>query len=229
MADKILDDASIAIVKSANLPISLEAIEEIIFEEDSSEQYYVKHYEQPEWPGGQSGVTIALGYDLGYSTAMKVHMDFDDLIPASMVLALVSVVGVRGTAAHDAMLKVRPHIAIPWAVALTVFLKRDIPLWIATCAKVLPNFDKLGPTCKGILVSLAYNRGASFTLAGDRYREMRAIRADMLTQNFANIPAQFRSMARLWTGGVHNRRLREAALFQKGLDEMKGDSDATVS
>ena len=59
MADMVLDDVSIALVKAANLPISLAAIEEIIFEEDSSEWYYLKHYQHPEWPGGGSGITIA--------------------------------------------------------------------------------------------------------------------------------------------------------------------------
>ena len=48
MSDQILDDASIALVKSKNLPISLTAIEEIIFEEDSSEWIYNKIYQHPE-------------------------------------------------------------------------------------------------------------------------------------------------------------------------------------
>lgn len=222
MSDKVLDDESIALVEAANLPISLEAIEEIIFEEDSSEWYYLKHFQHPEWPGGASGVTIALGYDLGYANAEKIHRDFDGLIPDDMIKALISVAGLTGTRAHDAMLRVRGSITIPWSAALSVFLKKDMPTWIATIKHVLPNTDKLSPMCLGILVSLAYNRGASFDKSGDRYREMRAIKADMASGNFADIPSQFRSMARLWTGGVHDRRLREATLFQKGLAEMKG-------
>lgn len=217
MSDKIMDDASIALVAAANLPISLAGIEEIIMEEDSSEGYYVSHYQRPEWPGGRSGVTILLGYDLGYATPAKIHKDLDGKLPDAMVAACVSVAGITRSAAHDAMLRVRSQIACPWLVALDVFLHNDMPEWIATCEKYLPNFDKLSPDCKGALVSLAYNRGPSFDMIGDRYREMRNIKADMAVQHFADIPTQFRSMARLWTGGVHDRRFREAALFQRGL------------
>lgn len=217
MSDKIMDDASIALVKAANLPISLAAVEEIIMEEDSSQGYYVSHYQHPEWPGGASGVTILLGYDLGYATAEKIHADLDGKLSAAMVDACVSVAGITGGAAHDAMIRVRSQIICPWSVALDVFLHRDMPQWISTVQKVLPNTDKLSGDSLGALVSLAYNRGASFDRIGDRYREMRLIKSDMQVQHFADIPNQFHSMARLWTGGVHDRRFREAALFQRGL------------
>lgn len=222
MTDKVLSDESIALVKAANLPVSLSAIEEIIFEEDSSEWYYLKHYQHPEWPGGASGITVCLGYDLGYASASKIHHDFDGLIPESMIQVMIGVSGLTGPKAHAQLSRVRGLITIPWSAALSVFLKKDMPAWIDTVHRTLPNTDKLGPTCLGVLVSLAYNRGASFDKSGDRYREMRAIKGDMATQNFADIPHQLKSMARLWTGGVHDRRLREAALFEKGLVEMKG-------
>lgn len=226
MSDSILDDEAIAIVKSANLEISLESIEEIIFEEDSSEWFYLKHYQHPEWPGGASGITIALGYDLGYATPSKIHADWDGLVPAAMVSIMARCSGITGVHAHDLLSQVRGSIVIPWPAALTVFLKRDMPQWIATAHKLLPNFDKLGPTCKGIIVSLIYNRGAAgFNASGDRYREMRNIKSDMTTQHFTDIPVQLRSMARLWTGGVHARRLREATLFERGLLEMKGPTN----
>jgi hypothetical protein len=223
MTDIVLDDASIAIVKAANLPISLEAIEEIIFEEDSSEWFYLKHYQHPEWPGGASGVTIAIGYDLGYATPTKIADDFGSLVDPAMLHVMIKCAGVTGVRAHDLLMQVRGSIVIPWPAALQVFLKRDMPQWIATAARLLPNWDKLGPTCKGIIVSLIYNRGAAgFNASGDRYTEMRAIKADMSSGNFADIPTQLRRMARLWTGGVHARRLREATLFERGLLEMKG-------
>ncbi len=94
-----------------------------------------------------------------------------------------------------------------------------MPSWIATARKTLVNTESLSPDCLGIIVSLIYNRGASFDRAGDRFREMRAIKADMAAKNFHDIPAQLRSMARLWPvpNGVHGRRLREAAIFERGL------------
>ena len=220
MPDQILDDASIELVKSKNFSISLAAIEEIIFEEDTSEFYYNKIYQRPEWPGGASGVTIGLGYDLGYATKDKVIKDFKGKIPDDMLNALLSVVGITGTSANRVMLKVKSKISIPWDVALDVFLNNDIPEWINTVNHVLDNTNLLSPDCLGALVSLAYNRGASFHRTGDRYKEMRAIAADMSTKNFKDIPNQFKLMSRLWpkSSGVYKRRFREASLFEKGLN-----------
>ena len=224
MSDSVLDDASIALVNAAKLPISLAAIEEIIFEEDSSEAIYNKLYERPEWPGGMSGITIGLGYDLGQSSYNKTLNDFQGKVPVEMLNIMLKCVGLTGGHAHDMLPTVRNYILIPWNVALDVFLHRDMPLWIDTVRRTLPNTDKLHPDCLGALVSLAYNRGASFRTQGDRYREMRAIWADMMGMNLRDIPNQMRRMARLWPAGsgVHNRRFREATLFERGLAQMKG-------
>src|SRR5258708_2901176 len=107
MSDMVLDDVAIAIVKAANLEISVEAIEEIIFEEDSSEWYYLKHYQHPEWPGGASGITIALGYDLGYATPMKIEADFGQLVSPEMLQVMIRCAGVTGIRAHDLLMQVR--------------------------------------------------------------------------------------------------------------------------
>lgn len=219
MADAILDDAAIAQVKAAGLPISLVSIEEIIADEDTSEFVYAKRYSKPEWPGGQSGVTIMLGYDLGYANHTKIDTDLKGKIPDAMLAACHSVSGFTGPEAHDAMLRVHSLIDIPWPVAFGVFLANDMPAWIATVVKYLPNTDLISPDCLGVLTSIAYNRGASFNNAGDRYREMRSIKTDMGSKNFADVSHQIRSMARLWPvgNGVHSRRLREANLWDQGM------------
>jgi hypothetical protein len=109
-----------------------------------------------------------------------------------------------------------------------------VPRWATTVRKALPNCDKLSPDCFGALVSLAYNRGASFSLAGERYAEMRAIKAHMAAGEFSKIPGEFRSMKRLWmtpsVRGVAARRDHEALLFQKGLaDPVKIGPASTAS
>lgn len=219
MTSTIMDNSAIAQVKAANLEISLAAVEEIIADEDTSESFYQGHYRHPEWPGGSSGVTIALGYDLGFTNSAKLDVDFKGKVPDAMLAIMHGCIGITGGAAHAKMLAVRSSIDIPWSVALDVFLHNDIPAWTTTCKKYLPNFELLSPDCKGVLVSIAYNRGASFNNSGDRYREMRAIKTDMIAKNFADISAQIRSMARLWppNNGVHNRRFREANLWDQGM------------
>lgn len=222
MADQILSDASIAQFNAAKLPISLAAFEEIVSDEDTSESFYNGHYRHPEWPGGASGVTIALGYDLGYASKDKITKDYKGKIPDTMLNACLSVSGITGSAAHDAMLRVRSSIDIPWPVALDVFIHNDIPQWLATNDKILPNMNMLTPDCRGVLLSLSYNRGASYDRSGDRYREMRAIKADMNLKHFSDVSNQLRSMSRLWPvgNGVHSRRLREASLWDKGMEGM---------
>jgi hypothetical protein len=217
MTDTILTDASIAQFKAANLPIGLESFEEIISDEDTSEIVYEERYKKPEWPGGASGVTILLGYDLGYATHDKVQHDLGGKISPAMLAACQSCVGIKGVAAHNQMLRVRDAIDLPFSLALDVFLNNDIPSWLATNDHLLPNMIKLSPNRRGVLLSLSYNRGASYNLQGDRYREMRQIKSDMANEKFNDISAQLRSMARLWPvgNGVHSRRYREANLWDK--------------
>jgi hypothetical protein len=199
--------------------ISQEAINLIIREEVSSEAVYRKRYTRPEWPGVQSGVTIGIGYDVGYATPARLRSDWQGRIPDSMIAALTRACGVTGQAASGLTKQLRSQVVVPWEAAIGNFRDVVLPRWIKTVTDKLPNCDKLPPDCLGALVSLAYNRGPSFGNTGDRYREMRAIRALMASGNFAGIPAQFRSMKRLWphVPGLQGRREREAKLFERGL------------
>lgn len=222
---KIIDDDSVKLFRAKNLPISLAALEEIIADEDSNESVYNRIYQHPEWPGGASGVTIALGYDLGYASRDKIAADFKGKVSDDMLAVMQSCAGITGGAAHSKMLVVRSQIVIPWNVALDVFLNRDIPQWLHTNdLKLGPNMALLTPTCRGVLLSLSYNRGASYDAGsqpGDRFAEMRGIKHDIATKNFAHVSAQLRSMARLWPvgNGVHSRRYREATLWDQGMKE----------
>ncbi|MBN8960585.1 MAG: hypothetical protein J0H71_05590 [Rhizobiales bacterium] len=201
--------------------ISQAAFDLIVDCEVTSEAAYNKLYRRPTWPRGASGVTIGIGYDCGYSTAAAIRADWGALLPAAMVAALVSVAGLTGTRAQAALSSARNVVDVPWGAALAVFSKTSLPKYLALAAK-LPNWEMLSPDCKGALVSLVYNRGASFSSDGDRYREMRNIRAHMAAERFASIPAELRAMKRIWDGddsmrGLLVRRDREAELFERGM------------
>jgi len=195
------------------------AIDLIVAEEVSSKAYYQAKYQHPDWPGGASGVTIGIGYDCGYSTPTVIQADWGDKLPMAMVAALESVAGINGSAAHSHANELHSTVTVPWDAAMAVFMQRDMPKWEAIIEKALPNTDLLTPDSFGALVSLAYNRGASFSNVGDRYREMRDIRDHMARHEFAEIPDDFRAMKRLWPNvrGLRDRRDHEAALFQKGM------------
>jgi hypothetical protein len=202
--------------------ISQESFEFIVNSEVSSRAMYEKTYHRPERPGGQSGITVGIGYDCGYSSADTIRSDWAGLISDSMIEALAGTAGLQGDRAQARLAAVRPLVDIPWDAAIEVFSKVSIPKYLKSTRNALgPHFDELPPDCKGVLLSLVYNRGASFNTDGDRYREMRAIKAHVATGEFGKIPAELRSMKRLWqtpsVRGVAIRREAEARLFEKGL------------
>lgn len=201
--------------------ISRAAFDLIVESEVSSRAAYDRKYRRPERPGGQSGITVGIGYDCGYSTAATIRRDWGGKIPAAMVSALTSVAGLKGQAAQNVLPVVRPKVDVPWDVAIDVFSNVSIPKYLGFTRKGLPGFDDLTPDCKGVLLSLVYNRGASFQQAGARYAEMRAIRAAVISGDLALIPGLLRKMKRLWTTpsvrGVALRREEEARLFERGL------------
>ena len=98
---------------------------------------------------------------------------------------------------------------------MAVYHNRDLPKWVGIVQRALPNCDQLNGDQLGALTSLAFNRGDSFDLAGDRYAEMRNIKAHMIAQRFDLIPAEFLAMRRLWPegGDLWRRRGHEATLF----------------
>jgi uncharacterized protein (TIGR02594 family) len=199
--------------------ISDKARDLIVFSEVSSRAAYDKRYCRPEWPQGRSGVTIGIGYDCGYTTRDGLQRDWQGAIPQAMIAALGPAVGVKGSAAGPLARRLRASVNVPYAAAISVFDGRDVPKWVAMVRRALPNTELLNPDCLGALVSLAYNRGASFSNQGGRYAEMRAIRTHMANKDFARIPAEFRSMKRLWPSmrGLLIRRENEAQLFEFGL------------
>jgi peptidoglycan hydrolase-like protein with peptidoglycan-binding domain len=204
--------------------ISRASFDLIVDEEVSGREAYERKYIRPEKPGGASGVTVGIGYDCGYYTAAQIRSDWAGHLPPEMIEALASCAGIKGDAAFAACDQVKHLVSVPWDAAIDVFSKVSIPKYLTSTRKGLPNFDDLLPDCRGALLSLVYNRGASFSTPGDRYSEMRAIRAAMVAKTFASIPAQLRSMKRLWTTksvrGVALRREHEARLFEQGLAAM---------
>ncbi len=199
--------------------ISDEAFDLIVEFEVSSQQVYTARYRKPVWPQGASGVTVGVGYDVGYATKALLHADFDGAIPAGMVSALERALGVTGTPAAALAESLRSEVDVPWDAAIAVHRDKVVPRWTGVAERALQNTSALPPSSLGALVSLIYNRGASFSRQGDRYAEMRRIREHMAARDFEAVPGDIRSMKRLWptVPGLQKRREREARLFEVGL------------
>ncbi|WP_224741619.1 peptidoglycan-binding protein [Bradyrhizobium sp. 2S1] len=200
--------------------ISRAAFDLIVAAEVTSEAWYSKHLRWPTWPGEQSGVTIGCGYDVGQATRQQFLADWSGKIPDAMLKALAKCCGVTGQAAAALARQLRGVVDIPWDVALEVFANHDIPRYLAICRRLLPGFDELSPDCKGVVLSIAFNRDAGgFNKPGTRWTEMRQIKAAIGSGELAKIPGLIRSMKRLWpdSRGLRIRRDDEAALFEHGL------------
>jgi len=210
------------------MPISTAARDLIIEQEVTSEAAYKKKYRRPEWPGGGSGVTVGIGYDLGMADRAKITRDWQDHVDPAMLKVMASCAGVYGKEARPLAARVKSQILIEWDDAIQVFDDVDMPDWEAQVTRKIPKAADLNEDCLGVLVSLAYNRGAAgFTKDGDRYREMRAIRDAIQNGNLEDVPAELRSMKRLWpdssgVGGLRARREAEAKLWERGMRKNGG-------
>jgi len=203
-----------------NPDIPTRAVAFIGMEEVSGRDYYDRFCSAPTWPGGASGVTIGVGYDLGYQGSFD--QDWSDLLTPAELQRLRPWLGVKGDAARQAPAQLA-GILVPWASAWEGYIRRTLPQEVSkTQGAFVPSPARLLPRlCTGMLVSLVYNRGTAMTddSADDRRREMRQIRDALAAGNYEAVPDLFRSMCRLWPAGngLRARREREAELFEVGL------------
>jgi len=177
---------------------------------------------KPHWPGGQSGVTIGFGYDLGYVTVDQFESDWGGLVKAVTLRRLKMAVALRALRARN-RIGALSDIRITRKAAEQVFGERTLPLYELRTAQAFPGIEALPEDARGALVSLVYNRGTSMVDSSpeDRRREMRAIRAAVAEGDLAGIAAQLRSMKRLWEGkgldGLIARREEEAQLVESAI------------
>jgi hypothetical protein len=201
---------------------SQEAVDYCVRQEVTSPAYYTKHYQNPEWPGASSGITVACGYDLGYASPEKIRRDWSGLVSAEMLDVMLHCSGVKGQEAKALLPQVRSKISIPWAAAVQVFMDSDWPQWESTVAHAIPNTERLTPTCYGVLTATAYNRGAAgFNSNAARFTEMHNIRNEVDQGDLPPVAGQFLSMRRLWPTlkGLQDRYTEAASLWNKGLTQ----------
>ena len=228
--------------------LSKRATDLIIEYETGGRSYYERKYRsRAVWPKGQSGITIGCGYDLGYVSTATFEADWAALLgglTTAQRSALAACIdrhsGKDSAAAMLALLASVQDIVVSWEAALAVFFQSTLPKFAAMTAGALPNSDLLNGDCFGALVSLTFNRGASYSKAHnlardplDRYREMRAIKSLMGQTQFSGIPAQIRSMVRIWVdtdieAGMRRRRMDEALLFAEGLATGEAEGSLAV-
>jgi GH24 family phage-related lysozyme (muramidase) len=123
-------------------------------------------------PGGDSGITIGYGYDLGFEENFE--KDWDGVLTAEEIDILKPAIGLRGNAAA-ARQKQFDAVTINSQQARAVFLDKTLPHYESEAALAFTGIEKLPDIVRGALVSLVYNRGTA--MEGPRRTEMRGIRA----------------------------------------------------
>lgn len=195
-------------------PLSNKAYNLILkYEVGGGSAYYNKALKHPCYPGGASGVTIGIGYDLGYNTKAQFANDWKSVISDKTFSRLEACLGAKGELAKQLVRNVK-DIEIDWESASVVFKKETLPRFIKETLKAFPNADTLHPDAFGALVSIVFNRGASVT--GSSRVEMANIRALIPSKNYKKIAQEIRNMKRLWVGkgldGLLKRRDEEASI-----------------
>ena len=215
----IIDDegAKVPTAPDAALTLSRAGIDRLIAFEISSENNYRKKLERPVWPGGGSGATIGIGYDLGYRTKRQIDDDWRSHVSDGDLQHLLAASGIRGEPAGGATRVLRQAgVKIPLDAATRVFYRTTLPEYAARTRRLYPGVQKLPPDAQAALVSLVYNRGESLT--GARRAEMARIKEHVRRGDLEAIAGEIESMKRLWEGknlpGLLARRDAEAKLVR---------------
>lgn len=198
--------------------ISKKAIELIIQHEIGGREVYTRKYQKPIWTGGDSGLTIGIGYDLGYIKEKDLFSDWAGL-NLNFLNAMKRFCGVKGEVVKTMMRGEVLNVVIPYNMAYDVFVKKSLPKYYAMTKKIYPQLDSLNEDTRGALVSMVYNRGAK--LDGESRKEMKAIVELVAKQDYDGIAEQIERSKRLWEGkgldGLVIRRENEADLIRSSM------------
>ena len=181
--------------------------------------YYEKYCSRPVVPdpaNTQSGVTIGIGYDLGANDVETFTREWGEYLTLDQLARLVPACGLHSMAAARYLPGVR-DIVISWDAALDQFEQFSVPRYARFTESAFPGVSEAPQSVQEALLSLVFNRGPS--TKGSRRSEMAAIRDLVAQRKWDGIPAQIRSMKRLWTRtpGLVKRREAEARFIEEGL------------
>ncbi len=218
-APELLEAAPSAVARTAEeiaARVSDAGHDLILHFEVGGRAYYDKTYCRPCRPPDPSGITIGIGYDLGYYKPQDFAQDWQSLLSPEDYDCLKGTIGATSGAA-EAMRGAVQHIVIPWEAAVSVYRKVTVPRFGTLMLGIYPGADALHPHCFSSLLSLVFNRGSK--LSGDGRAEMRNIKSHIADGRLDRIPGELRAMKRLWPDitGLRRRRDAEANLFEQGL------------
>jgi len=215
--ERLIDGPGRAAIAPSRLTCSESALSWIVTFEISSESYYTRRLKRPYWPGGASGITIGIGYDLGYTSPAQCRRDWRGLLDGQALAALESVCRLKGDDAAAAVggdgLRA---VSVPIHAARRAFYTASLPYHAKRCREAYPGVADLPADAQTALLSLVFNRGTR--KSGSRRREMKALEPLVRSGDLDGMAEQFIAMKRLWANtnltGLLARRDTEAELLR---------------
>ena len=208
------------VLNTGSLNVSEESIDLIVKYETGGKSYYEKFLKRPTWPRGFSGVTIGIGFDLGYNDREQIRNAWEDYVTDEELQLLMNASGKKGQSASNYARSIRNRVDISWDAAKAVFEEETIPRYSKLALAAFPDLDMAHPHIQGAILSIVFNRGSKVDNS-DRRREMKAIKHLIKNKRYDLIPDEIKNMKRLWRGkgldGLLKRRDAEAALVKKAL------------
>jgi len=201
-------------IQGLPLKVTDQGMNLIVDFEVGGKSYYKKVYQRPIWAKGASGVTVGIGYDLGYNTRCQIQNDWGDILPEKMVDALKSCAGIKGSAARIHQQRIKYIVNIPLDDAMKVFIKRTVPRFAQLAKGTFKTLEKADPYIQDMMLSQTFNRGAS-TKGNSRRHVLWQSRASAKGQYYA-LPIYCRDSKIIWANqpsirrGIWRRRDAEA-------------------
>jgi hypothetical protein len=214
LEERILPKRQLARVPHS-LEVSSKGLDLLVSFEVSSKTYYEKFLRRPVWPGGESGVTIGIGYDVGVAGRRQIEQDWRGWLGDAALDRLLTAQGITGIAARK-LARALGDVDVPLDVAQTVFYRSTAPHFASLTRETYPGIEHLPADAQAMVLSLIYNRGPSLT--GTRRRHMAALKPLIVggVENLEAIADQFELMTGLWPTlpGLRARRHKEAAMIR---------------
>jgi hypothetical protein len=183
----------------------------------------------PYWPGGKSGVTIGIGWDLGYHNVSELRSAWAKL-GDSTLHRLDMAAGKKGEAAQSLISQFR-SINVPADVSKQVLANSLQTYYYPFVTSHFPGLTRLPAEAQVVLISLVFNRGISmghepdWSLAKevDSRWEFRELHRDAQDGDLFAIYTHLGTMKRLWEAsggqGLRIRRRDEQALIRPYVDK----------
>jgi hypothetical protein len=190
----------------------------------------------PYWPGGRSGITIGVGWDLGQHSSQALEETWKGLTTVD-IGRLRTAAGQQGPAASK-LLPSLHDVTIPHDLAMQILESSIRDDFYPLALKAFPGADQLPANVQVALISVVFNRGGglghdpdwSVARTVDARWEMREFRKDVRDRDFFAIYAHLDTMKRLWEDsgprGLPIRRRHEGTLVRPYVDaQLRWDAE----